>query len=165
MNASCYTVLALGHGEEVMVTEVSITPDEVQIRQSIDGFVNAFRAKDIEGVLSLYAPEILSFDLATQLQYVGIAEYRRPWEETFPSYQEAIDYEVTNLNIRVSGELAFSHSLNRMRGTLTNGEQSELWLRWTACFQKINGKWLVTHEHVSVPINFETGSALLNLQP
>jgi hypothetical protein len=40
-----------------------------------------------------------------------------------------------------------------------------MWVRWTACFRKLDGRWLVTHEQVSVPIDMESGGALLDLEP
>ncbi|WP_211221635.1 nuclear transport factor 2 family protein [Desulfocurvibacter africanus] len=33
----------------------------------------------------------------------------------------------------------------------TNEEQTDAWVRATACLRKTDGKWLITHEHVSVP--------------
>jgi len=65
----------------------------------------------------------------------------------------------------VGDDVAFGHSLNRITGTLKNGHRSEVWHRWTACFRKIDGTWLIAHDHVSVPIDFESGRALLDLQP
>ena len=52
--------------------------EETQIRQRIDEFGRAIRAKDLDGVLSLYAPNIRSFDLVPPLQYLGAAVYRKP---------------------------------------------------------------------------------------
>lgn len=37
--------------------------DEVQIRERIGSFVSAFQATDLDGVLALYDPDIVSFDL------------------------------------------------------------------------------------------------------
>jgi ketosteroid isomerase-like protein len=37
--------------------------------------------------------------------------------------------------------------------------------RATVCFEKLNGQWLVTHEHSSVPFNMETMQASLDLKP
>ena len=48
-------------------------------------------------------------------------------------------------------ELAFSHSVNRLSGTEKNGKKMDMWFRATVCFRKNNGRWLVTHEHASVP--------------
>ncbi|MCY1428568.1 hypothetical protein D9M71_444580 [compost metagenome] len=33
------------------------------------------------------------------------------------------------------------------------------------CLRKIGGTWMVTHEHLSVPINMETYQAALDLKP
>jgi uncharacterized protein (TIGR02246 family) len=141
------------------------TGEESGIRQLIDGFQRAIRAKDLDGVLSVYAPDIVSFDLVPPMQHVGIAAYRRPWEETFASFEGRIGYEVSDLHITATDEVAFSHSLNRMSGTTKNGQTISMWVRWTACLRKLDGRWLVTHEQVSVPIDLESGRALLDLEP
>jgi ketosteroid isomerase-like protein len=61
--------------------------------------------------------------------------------------------------------LAFSRSLNRISGTMKNGQKSDRWLRWTACSRKTNGRWLIIHEHVSVPADVRNGNAELDLKP
>jgi hypothetical protein len=61
------------------------------------------------------------------------------------------DYEVTDLTVTTQGELAFVHSLNHVSGTLANGHITDLWVRWTAYFRRIDGVWLVVHDHGSVP--------------
>jgi uncharacterized protein (TIGR02246 family) len=141
------------------------TGEEIGIRQLIDGFQRAIRAKDLGGVLSVYAPDIVSFDLVPPMQHVGIAAYRRPWEATFASFEGPIGYQVSDLHITATDEVAFSHSLNRMRGTTKDGQKISMWVRWTACFRKPDGRWLVTHEQVSVPIDMDSGRASLDLEP
>jgi ketosteroid isomerase-like protein len=139
--------------------------EEAEIRERIDAFERAIRAKDLEGVLSLYAPDIRSFDLGPPLQYLGTDAYRKPWEDTFVSFEGPIGYEVRDLGVTAAGELAFSYSLNQMSGTLESGQEVALWVRWTACFQRINGRWLIVHEQVSVPVDLDSGRALLDLEP
>ena len=138
---------------------------EARIRERIQGFAAAFRAKDIDGVMSLFAPTILSFDLAPPLRCIGTDALRKHWEATFAALQGPVIYEIHDLAIEVGDRLAFSHSLNRMRGTLPDGRTTERWLRWTACFRQIEGRWQATHEHVSVPIEVASGKALFNLAP
>jgi ketosteroid isomerase-like protein len=113
----------------------------------------------------VYAPDIVSYDLVPPMQHVGIAAYRRPWEATFASFEGPIGYEVSDLHITAADEVAFSHSLNRMSGTTKNGQTISMWVRWTACFRKLDGSWLITHEQVSVPIDMDSGRALLDLEP
>jgi len=47
------------------------------------------------------------------------------------------DYEVRDLSITAGDDVAFSHSLNRIHGTMRNGPNTDLWLRSTMCFRKI----------------------------
>lgn len=148
-----------------MAAEENKAIDEAEIRRLIDGFGKAFRAKNIDGVMAIFAPGIVSFDLVSPLQCVGANAFRNHWEATFSSFEEPIAYEIHDLSITVGDGVAFSHSLNWKSGTLTNGQRTEVWLRWTACFRKINGKWLITHEHVSVPVDLESGKAVLDLNP
>jgi ketosteroid isomerase-like protein len=61
--------------------------------------------------------------------------------------------------------VAFSHCVHRIKGTLKNGQQADSWLRWTACYRKIDGRWLIVHEHVSVPVDLKSGRALTDLTP
>jgi ketosteroid isomerase-like protein len=65
----------------------------------------------------------------------------------------------------VDGDLAVVYSVNRISGTLANGAKNEYWVRWTAAWQKIDGRWMIAHDQVSVPTYFETGRAALDLTP
>ena len=42
--------------------------DEANIRQRINRWVEALRTMDLEGVMSLYAPDIVSFDIVPPLR-------------------------------------------------------------------------------------------------
>lgn len=139
--------------------------DEAAIRRRLDQMVKALHAMDLDGLLSIYAPDVVSFDIDPPLWYQGSQAKRQRWSEVFGMYRPPMEYEIRDLSISVSGDLAFSHSLNRMNATLKNGEQTDFWLRWTACFRKIDGDWLIVHEQISVPTDFPSGKALLDLKP
>jgi ketosteroid isomerase-like protein len=135
------------------------------IRRRIEDLAKALRAKDIDGVMSLYAPNVVSFDIVPPLRYVGAGNKRRAWQEAFAAYTGPLAYEVHDLNVTTHGELAFVHSLNHLNATLASGHITDLWLRWTACLRRIDGVWLIVHDHVSVPADLEHGYAVLNLTP
>ena len=139
--------------------------DEAAIRELLDHATRALHDRDIEGVMSMYAPEVVSFDVVPALQYLGADAFRQRWEEVFLTYAGPINYEIHDLDLTVGDDLAFTHSLNRIRGTLKNGQKADLWLRWTACFRKISGRWLIVHHQVSVPVDLEHGKAVLDLNP
>src|SRR5512138_2243456 len=110
---------------------------EAFIRQRVEDLAKAIHSRDIDGVLSLYASGIVSFDVNPPLRYAGADRKRQAWQEFFAAYTGSITYEVRDLNATTDGELAFVYSLNHVQGTLTSGHVSDLWVRWTACFQRI----------------------------
>jgi deazaflavin-dependent oxidoreductase (nitroreductase family) len=139
--------------------------DEADIRRRIDNGVKAIRAMDLDGVMALYAPDMVSFDIVPPLRHVGAEAKRKNWEDVFATYERPLGYEMHDLTITVGDDVAFGHSLNQISGTLRNGHRSVTWLRWTACFRKIGDTWLIAHDQVSVPVDFASGRALRDLQP
>jgi uncharacterized protein (TIGR02246 family) len=139
--------------------------DEADIRHRIDTLIDAIRAMDLDRVMSVYAPDIVSFDAEPPLQHVGTEAKRKNWVHAFSMFQRSLVYEIRDLNITVGSDVAFAHAFARLSGTLKNGNKGGLWVRWTTCFRKIDGNWLVAHDHVSVPLDAESGKASLNLEP
>jgi uncharacterized protein (TIGR02246 family) len=150
-----------------MTTEKGDAADEAQIRQLIHDWVEAIRAKDVDGVMSRYAPEIVSFNLAPPLRVrVGADEYRKFLKEWFATFEASINYEISELEITVGGDAAFAHSINRFGGKKRTGEENDMWVRSTVGFRKIDGNWLVTHEHSSVPFYMDgSHKAAIDLKP
>jgi ketosteroid isomerase-like protein len=148
-----------------MTIDTSTARDEAQVRECIDGWARALRGKDVDGVMSHYTPDILTFDLAPPLQHVGEA-YRRGFEEWFRTFRGPIGLEIRQLKITVGADVAFSHSINHISGARTSGEDTDIWVRATVCFRKIDGRWMAAHEHVSVPFYMD-GSfrAAVDLRP
>jgi uncharacterized protein (TIGR02246 family) len=147
-----------------MTTEETITKNEAAIRALVDKLVNGLRAKDIESVVSVYADDLIAFDIVPPMQYEGAESYRKRWSEVFESF-EKIHYEVRDLSITAGDDMAYSHSINRLNGTMKNGRNTNVWVRWTACYRKINGRWVIAHLQASVPIDFESGKAVMDLEP
>jgi ketosteroid isomerase-like protein len=148
-----------------MAVEDKKKNDEAEIKRVIESWVEALRARDIDGVMSIYAPELVSFDIVPPLQYVGADAFRKHWLEGWSVLQGPMGYEVHDLDITVGDDVAFTRSLNRSSATLTTGQKADFWLRWTACWRKINGTWLIVHMHASVPFDMKTGRAVLDLKP
>jgi uncharacterized protein (TIGR02246 family) len=149
-----------------MAANNSKATDQAQIRQLMDRWAEALRAKDVDGVMSHYAPDILVFDLAPPLQYRGARAHRKNWEAWFPTFRGPVGYEIHDLSIATSDDVAFCHSFNRITGTRTDNERTDVWVRATFCCRKIDSKWKIVHEHQSVPFYMD-GSyrAAVDLKP
>ena len=146
-----------------MATQRAI--EEADIRRRMDKWAEAIRAMDLDGVTSRYASDIASFDMGPPLGHVGAHAKRKNWVEVFAMFRRPLDYEIRDLAITVGDDVAFGHSLNRISGMSKDGKRNDVWVRFTACFRKIDGNWLIEHDHVSVPIDPSSGKALLNLEP
>jgi ketosteroid isomerase-like protein len=139
--------------------------DSQEILAVINGRIKAIYEKDEQGVLTKYAPNVVSFDLAPPLKSVGIDTIKKRLQNWFAIYQDHINQEVAEIEIEGCGDLAHSHCLTRTNGTSTQGEKMDMWYRTTTFYKNIDGKWLITHEHVSDPIDMETGKVIFDLQP
>jgi ketosteroid isomerase-like protein len=144
---------------------VSRSTDEARIRECIESWTKALHAKDVDGVMSHYTPDVLAFDLAPPLQHTA-AEYRHGYAEWFKTWDGPIACEVRDLHIRVGGDVAWARSLNHLSGKRTDGDRTDVWIRATLCFEKVGGRWLAAHEHLSVPFYMD-GSyrAAVDLKP
>jgi PhnB protein len=141
--------------------------DENLLRNLVDDLAQALRAKDSHRVLSRYAPDRVQFLLAPPLQYAGAtAMDTKGLEEWFATFRGPLGYEVHNLNVAASGDVAFCHSLNRLSGTKVDGEKVDVWIRWTVGLRKIGSEWKITHEHESVPFYMDGSyKAAIDLKP
>ena len=139
------------------------TIDETDIRQQIDNHVKALCNMDLKSVMSIYTNDIVSFDVDGT--YLGMEAKRKVWASVFSIIESPINYEIRNLSITLADNIAFSYSYNRLSGKLKNGQKIGSWVRYTACFRKIDGKWLIAHEQVSLPVDFESGRALVDIEP
>jgi len=139
--------------------------DEKQIRKLCEHVAAAIRARNLDQMMSAYADDALQFDVTGALAQRGAAEIRATTRAWFANWEGPIDFEMRDLAIEHSGDLAFAHSFNRSAGTTKRGQKVEMWVRWTACLHNENGAWRVVHEHVSVPFDPETMKPALDLRP
>lgn len=135
------------------------TAEETGIRETLDELAQALRAKDIVALMTHYAPDVIVFDLRPPPRVTNADAYRRNFEAWFTSVEGPIDYEMHELVIRVRDDVAFCHGLGHVRSKRTNGEKADYWVRVTSGLQKISGRWMLTHEHISMPIDLQTMEA------
>ena len=148
-----------------MTPDIAKANGEAQIRGLIDDWAKAARASDIDGIMSHYAPDILSFDAVAQLQFKGADAYRKHWEACMSLCPGPMIFEVHDLNISAGDDVAFCHFLLRCGATGEDGEEKVGWMRVTVCSRKVSGRWVVVHEHFSAPFDMASGKALLDLKP
>jgi uncharacterized protein (TIGR02246 family) len=131
----------------------------------VNAQAEAIRTKDLDRLMSLYSPDIVYFDVVPPLRYVGSAALRSRFLTWFDGYQGPISYDHRDLHVSAGGDIAVAHWLSRASGTLKNGRAVGSWVRVTSCGRPADGGWLITHEHVSLPVDLASGSAAVDLAP
>jgi ketosteroid isomerase-like protein len=139
--------------------------DEAELRKHVDGVVAAIRAKDLAALRRLYADDVVSFDVEPPLQHVGVDAKLRNWTSAFTFFRD-VDYEVRDLTLTVGGGVAFGHCFGRLSGTTRDGAAvGGMWVRATFGFRAVDGRWLITHDQVSVPFDIASGKGVTDLEP
>src|ERR1700720_1521756 len=89
--------------------------DEADIRALIASIHKAHHNKDAAAIVAPYAQDARVFNLAPPLSHRGAdLQEKQAWLDT---WEGPIDYDSRDLNITVSGDLAFGHGFYRMSGT------------------------------------------------
>jgi uncharacterized protein (TIGR02246 family) len=138
---------------------------EAAIRKLVEDSVRALHDRDIDRLVSSYAPDVMLFDVVNPLRHSGADAVRKRLEEWLSTFEGPIGYEVRDLSITTADDVGFSHNLNHVSATTKDGKTFDMWWRATVGYRNLNGKWLITHEHASVPFDVGSGKASLDLKP
>ena len=124
-------------------------PDEIAIRGQIEAWAAAVRARNMAGILSNHSADMVMFDVPPPLQLRGIAAYEASWPQFFDASPKPIRFDVMDLQITAGNDVAFAVAL--MRCAVIEDGNADLDFRLTVGLRKIDGRWIVTHEHHSIP--------------
>jgi len=128
---------------------MSENPEEMAIRAQIEAWAAAVRAQDMAGILRNHSADMVMFDVPPPLRLRGIAAYEASWPQFFEASPKPIRFDIKDLQITAGNDVAFAVAL--MRCAVIEDGDVDLDFRLTVGLRKIDGQWIVTHEHHSVP--------------
>ena len=129
----------------------SSSSEDQAIRQLVERWAAAVRARDIAGILAHHSSDMVMFDVPPPLVSIGIDAYRKTWEGFFAWSDHPVVFDIDELHITAGTDVAFATALMRCAGTEKSGERIKLGFRLTLGLRKIEGAWTVVHEHHSIP--------------
>jgi ketosteroid isomerase-like protein len=136
-----------------------------EIKALFDRRSEAAWLKDIDRLMAVYSPDIVYFDLVPPLQYAGSVALRARFLDWFARFEGPIGQETHDVAIAANGGVAVAWMLIRASGTLKNGREVGYWVRVSNGCQQTDHGWLITHEHVSLPVDLASGQAVMDLLP
>lgn len=139
--------------------------DEALLRQLIERQQRSICAGDIDSVMALYKEDAIIFDVKPPYQTSGSGAIRQLWEDCMPGHSSPLKVETRDMTLTTGGKLAFAHWLWRFTGLDETHPAMQTWIRTTGTYRKDGDRWLIVHEHSSVPFDPETGRALFTLNP
>jgi uncharacterized protein (TIGR02246 family) len=129
----------------------STTTDEAAIRELIEGWTRAVRAKDVDAILAHHSADMLMFDVPPPFESKGIDAYRKTWDLFYSAQPEPIAFDIQRMDVVAGVDVAFVIALMRCAEKGRKQEIIALDFRLTIGLRKINGHWTILHEHHSVP--------------
>jgi uncharacterized protein (TIGR02246 family) len=124
--------------------------DEDHIRELIQRWATAVHTGDMATVLADHAPDIVMFDVPPPYEGVrGIDAYRDSWPGFFQWQASGASFELESLDVTVGVDVAFAYGLLRCGTPAEFDRDPAQRLRLTIGLRKIDGRWVVTHEHHS----------------
>ena len=135
-----------------------------QIKALEDALEKAANARDLDGVMAAYVDDgsLFVFDVGPPRQYIGTDGFRESWRAFLAG---PIAFQTRDLVVEAHGNLAYGHKIFHAVGTDAGGHPFDLTARVTDVYRKIDEKWRIVQEHVSVPVDVATGKADLTSKP
>ena len=126
--------------------------DEREVRRVITRAMQNWSALDADANRVFYTSsnKAVFFDF-TPMQFVGWRHYVseiKKVQKTIRKYQIRLHQD---LRVRVLGKSAYAHCTWTMNFAMTDGTRRSLRGRLTEVLEKSRGKWIIVHEHASVP--------------
>jgi ketosteroid isomerase-like protein len=150
----------------VLVSEVqaSSASDKSEIVARFQSLIAAYGHGDVNAIMAFYSddPGAIFFEDTIPFQ-VDKAALRNGLEVFYKTISD-FRARVESLDVQTSGDLAVVHCAIHNTWNDKNGAHMQT-SRDTDVFRKEDGKWLIWHEHFSVPFDPATGKAALNAKP
>ena len=127
--------------------------DEQEIRSLIEAWAAAVHAGDLDRVLADHADDLVMFDVPPPYQGIrGLAAYAEAWPPFFTWQANGAVFDIESLEVTAGTDVAYAFGLLRCGTPDEFAENADRRLRLTVGLRKVDGRWVVAHEHHSFAI-------------
>jgi uncharacterized protein (TIGR02246 family) len=125
--------------------------DEAEIRALIERWSKAVRDEDRAEIRKDHDAHILMFDVPPPFQSRGIEEYMATWDLFLSCVEKPVTFNFTEVAVTAGTDVAFATAIGHCVNIDKAGQREPLKFRLTMGLCKMGGKWIITHEHHSLP--------------
>jgi uncharacterized protein (TIGR02246 family) len=125
--------------------------NEAAIRPVVEDWAGAVRRKDIAGILRNHSSDILMFDVPPPLQSKGIEAYEKTWDLFFDASPNPPVFDIHEMTVTPGDDVAFVVATMGCVVKEANGTSFDMDFRLTIGLRKIGDRWIICHEHHSIP--------------
>lgn len=132
-------------------------PSDVATIQAIE--TTLANETDIDKLIGYYAPDATVLDIYAPGLYRGREQIRAAFARQFAAIR-TMTHDMAELNIATNGQFACAAMQIRFTGTFRDGKPLALSVRQLDAFKKIEGRWQIVQQHISLPTDPATGMGI-----
>jgi ketosteroid isomerase-like protein len=144
---SC-SVLTSPLAAKKLPTGKTTSPDKAYLQKIWDGWATL----DPSNLAEFYASGPHTFFDIAPLKYSNWDEYQKGVRQVLADFKSAKFTVNDDAELHPAANYVWATATLKEEMTHKNGKVDTGSFRWTVVFEKQSGKWLIVHEHVSVPV-------------
>ncbi len=125
--------------------------NESAVREVLERWAAAVRAKKMPEILAQHATDLVMFDVPAPFESRGVAAYEDTWRLFYSSQPEPVAFDVKWMQIVAGEDVAFAYAHMQCAERAEDGKRVPLDFRLTVGLRREEGRWVIVHEHHSVP--------------
>ena len=132
-----------------------------RILQKRESYLN----RNADGALDVWlnSDDICVFDLGATLQYFGFEALKKTTHEMVAGSVGAFEIDFGTPTVLTSDDLGCSWQILRVVAQQKDGRKTDIQVRQTDVWRRVEGRWYIVHEHNSLPMQVGESEKLLSI--
>ena len=125
--------------------------NESIVRDLLERWAAAVRAKNMREVVANHTSDFVMFDVPPPFESRGVAAYEDTWKLFYSSQPDPVAFDIKWLEVVAGDDVAFAFAHMQCVEPTEHVQRTALDFRLTVGLRKVEGHWIIVHEHHSVP--------------
>ena len=132
-------------------TNQNVAAEETAVQEIFHLWSKAVRDHDLDAIRANHHPDMLMFDVPLPFLSQGIDAYMDTWKLFYAYAPKPVKFDFDDVHIHAGSDVAFATATGHCQTIEPDGQAIPLDFRLSMGFRKIDGRWLIVHEHHSLP--------------